>query len=156
IRSTATPASQSLITVIRPASPPPTTTTRRSLPPSLRIVLFAAIAASSVRASLTAADGVRGGERDVRAAADRALLGAGRRGGRERDPRAGREVDRCVGPQQEDEQPGEPERRRARPLRPPGDRDPPREAEAPEPVGEVEDARPDADDVDEGHDRHAL
>src|SRR4029079_7584121 len=43
IRSTGTLASQSLITVIRPASPPPTTITRRTLPPSLLIVLLAAI-----------------------------------------------------------------------------------------------------------------
>ncbi len=43
MRSTGTLASQSLMTVISPARPPPTTITRLTLPPSLRIVLFAAI-----------------------------------------------------------------------------------------------------------------
>src|SRR5260370_16244663 len=36
-RLTGTPSSQSLITVIRPASPPPTTMTRRAAPVSLRV-----------------------------------------------------------------------------------------------------------------------
>src|ERR1700733_5111371 len=43
MRSTGTLASQSLMTVISPASPPPTTMTRLTLPPSLRIVLLAAM-----------------------------------------------------------------------------------------------------------------
>src|SRR5580700_185790 len=36
-RSTGTPASHSLMTVISPASPPPTTTTRRTFPDSERV-----------------------------------------------------------------------------------------------------------------------
>ena len=36
-RSTGTPASQSLMTVISPASPPPTTATRLTRPDSLRV-----------------------------------------------------------------------------------------------------------------------
>src|SRR5580700_11073500 len=42
-RSTATPASQSLMVVIRPARPPPTTAIRRTLPDSLSDTLFEAI-----------------------------------------------------------------------------------------------------------------
>src|SRR6478609_7856106 len=49
IRSTGTFASQSLMTVISPASPPPTTITRLTLPPSLRIVLFAAMLGPMLR-----------------------------------------------------------------------------------------------------------
>ncbi len=45
-RSTGTPASQSLMTVISPASPPPTTTTRRTLPDSLRLTEVADLEAA--------------------------------------------------------------------------------------------------------------
>ena len=42
-RSTGMPASHSLITVVRPASPPPTTMTRRTLPDSVTMVVLLAM-----------------------------------------------------------------------------------------------------------------
>src|SRR5690242_8606082 len=81
MRSTGTLASQSLITVIRPARPPPTTTTRRTLPPSLLMVLLAAMLRDAPKAA------TRGRAWEESVAESRCGRGRGRR--RARDVLAG-------------------------------------------------------------------
>src|SRR5262245_15439393 len=116
------------MTVISPASPPPTTRTRRILSPlSLRMVLFAAMSLlfrsevflAAVRRRAIPADQVRDHVRHTLA-----------RG----------EVDRGVGAQEEHGQADDAEDRGGQALRAAADRDAPREAEAPQAVGEVEHA----------------
>src|SRR5690606_21255025 len=121
IRSTGTLASHSLITVISPASPPPTTTTLRTFPPSLFVMLFAAIVLSRNPCQgppAAAAIGSGGGREDVRAGP-----GAGRRRAEER--RAAREVEDRVGAEHEDHDAEHAEGGRRSHLRAARDRDPP-------------------------------
>src|SRR5277367_6112661 len=70
-RSTGTPASQSLMTVISPASPPPTTTTRRTLPDSERMRDLVAAMEQWARRGIAA-----GCQTGISAGKSRARLGA--------------------------------------------------------------------------------
>ena len=157
--STGTLASQSLMTVISPASPPPTTMTRRTAPEEVRTIFLVATSFVLLRCASFNGCGVRSsamvplrGHLTHRGRVYHGALLGGRRV-RVPEPRqlgAGGKVDGGVGPQDEDERPENGARDAKGPLGTPRDENPPGKREGPHPVGEMDDRGGDPHQVADG------